>query len=99
MCNCLIPFLAQNDGESTVNLNYTWRQVSIQRMRGMENNILSVAISLISKQKEHNYRCTVDGKCQEITYFSSAMLRQKCSTCISPYYASNYIYCQSLQHT
>ncbi len=53
-------------------------------MRGMENNTLSVKrdqnlkfCSLVSKQKEHNYRCIVDGKCQEVAYFSSDMLRQK----------------------
>ncbi len=74
---CPIPFLAPNDGESIGNLNYSWRQVSILRMRGLENNILSVAISLISKLKELHYRCMVDVKCQKIAHFSSAMLRQK----------------------
>ncbi len=80
MCNSPIPFLAQNDGESIGNLNYRWHQVSILRMCGMENNILSVAINpsfVISKQKDRNYWFMVEGKCQEITYFSSAMLRQK----------------------
>ncbi len=56
---------------------YNWRHVSIVGMRAMENNILSVAKSLIRKQKQRNYPCMVDGKCQEIAYFSSAMLRQK----------------------
>ncbi len=51
--------MAQNDGESKGNLNNSWCQVSILRMRGMENNILSVTIdpnfvnvTRISKQKE-----------------------------------------------
>ncbi len=51
MCNCPIPFLAQNDGESIGNLNYSWCQVSILRLRGMENNILSVAILLSVNKK------------------------------------------------
>ncbi len=33
MCNCPIPFLAQNDGESIGNLNYSWYQVSILCIR------------------------------------------------------------------
>ncbi len=72
MCNCPIPFLAQNDGESIGNLNYSWCQVSIMRMRGMEHNILSVAIFLSVNKKN----AIVDGKCQKVAYFSSAMLRQ-----------------------
>ncbi len=51
MCNCPIPFLAQNDGESIGNLNYSQRQVSILRMCGRENNILSVAILLSVNKK------------------------------------------------
>ncbi len=41
-CNCPIPFLAQNDGERIGNLNYSWRQVSILCMRGMENNVIVI---------------------------------------------------------
>ncbi len=35
-------------------------------MPGMENNILSVAISLIRKQKERNYRCMVDASVKKL---------------------------------
>ncbi len=53
MCNCPIPFLVQNDSESIGNLNYSWRQVSIlrMRMRGMENIKIKNFV-LISKQKK-----------------------------------------------
>ncbi len=74
--------MAQNDGESIGNLNYSWSQISILDMRGLENNILLVAIdpSFVSKVNKKNAItdvCMVDGRCQEIACFSSVMLRQK----------------------
>ncbi len=65
-------------------------------MCGMENNTLSVAIdpsvSLISKQKERNYPCMVDGECQEIAFFSSAMLHQKNAALVSVHITLVIIY-------
>ncbi len=80
MCNCPIPFLSQNDCERVGNLNYSWRQVSILHMHGMENKILSVAIdpsSLISKQKERNYDVWLMEGVKKLPTLDSSMLRQK----------------------
>ncbi len=73
-----IPFLAQNDGESIGNLNYSWHNVFILCMRGMEGiEIKNFVLLSVNKRNPINERCMVDSKCQEIAYFNLAMLRQK----------------------
>ncbi len=47
----LIPFLAQNDGESIGNLNNDWHQVSILRTRGMEKIKIKNFVLLLANKK------------------------------------------------
>ncbi len=63
-------------------------------MPGMENDILSVAVllsSLISKQKECNYTVWLTASVEKLPTLVPPCCVKKCSTCVSPYYASNYI--------
>ncbi len=90
-CNCPIPLLAQNDVESIGNLKYSWRQVSILRMRGMENNILSVAILLLVNKKNTIMDVWLTASVKKLPTLAPPCCVKKCRTCISPYYSSNYI--------
>ncbi len=90
-CNCPIPFLAQNDGENIGYLNYSWHRVSILRMRGMENHILSVAILLSVNKKNAITDVWLTASVKKLPTLDPPCCIKKCSTCISPYHASNYI--------
>ncbi len=74
-----IPFLAQNDGESIGNLNYSW------------NNILSFFVLLSANKKNTITDVWLTASVKKLPTLAPPCCVKKCSTCISPYYASNYI--------
>ncbi len=91
-CNCPILFLAQNDNKSIGNLNYSWRQVSILHLRVMENNILSVATDPSFVSVSPGFDVWLMARVKKLPTLAPLCCDKKCSTCISPYYASNYTF-------
>ncbi len=83
--------MAQNDGESIDNLNYSWCQVSIPRMHGMENNILSVVILLSVNKKNAITDVWLTASVKKLPTLAPPCCVKKYSICFSPYYTSNYI--------
>ncbi len=69
--------MAQKDGESIDNLNYSWRQVSILHMCGMENNVLSVAILLSVNKKNAITHVRLMASVKKLPTLAPAMLHQK----------------------
>ncbi len=84
----VIFVLSQNYDESS--LNYSWHQVSILRMRGMDNNILSVAILSSVNKKNVITDVWLMASVKKLPTLDPSCCVKKCSTCISTYCGSNY---------
>ncbi len=97
-CNCPIPFLAQNDGESIGNLNYIWHQVSMLRMRGMENMKIKNFFLLSVNKNNAITDVWLTASVKKLPTLAPPCCVKKCSTCIRPYYASNYVQWKGRMH-